>query len=109
MAQNHSKKEVLMFLAGKGSARESRRVWKKWDGRDGKLREKAEYLGGVRSWDGREVAHVKARCQAAHCKLLEFKGLWNKRDVDITTKEVFFVSVVLSTLWSGLEASVLTE
>ena len=100
MAQNHSKKEVPMFLAGKGSARESRRVWKKLDGKDGKLREKAKYLGGVRSWDGREGVHVKARCQAAHCKFLEFKGRWNKGDVEIATKRVFFESVV-SILWSG--------
>ena len=104
--QNHEKKEWLVRFVGKHACRKMRETFGLSTSLRGQPKLVTKYLGAWDDADGRTHVEVSKRVCAAAAAPSAFANWWR---ASLRYRVMVFKSVVLGSLLSGLEASVLTE
>lgn len=99
MSQNHSKKDVVPFLTGRGSREQARRMYKEGVGGIARVRHTVKYLGFQCSYNGTSTADREARIRALRCGYHSMRGFWVVAPRQLA--KLAFRSVCLSPLLSG--------
>ena len=108
MARNKDKDEHLTCMMGRGSVKRMREV--RTPGLvDGRVVEKAKYLGTIATMEGRTSCNVDKRIQAAREGYFCMYGVWGRRGVRKKVVRMIFLANVRGAMLSGMEAEVPTQ
>jgi len=106
MAQNRSKKELVVHFSGEGCRGEMKKLENQHKP-IGRVREVARYLGNMSHMNGtRQCEHTK-RKKRARVGWQALRGIWSRSDIAMKTKSLVCSGLVDAALFAGQEAEVL--
>ena len=105
MVQNLDKQELIVRVFGHGA---SNILWQIQDKFKEQYKLSARYLGPYLQWDGSNIDEIKRRISAGNAAWFVFRSFWQCA-VDQRFKNIVFKSIVVSIMFSGLVAFVLSN
>ena len=104
MAQNHDKKELLVRVMGPGSQKAMQDIYHARTTARGQFRRVAKYLGGWLHHSCATSPEISKRIAAAKRSWSVLRGFWFRRDAPRAQRQLVFKAMVLSAMYSGLDA-----
>ena len=107
IVQNADKAETVVSWCGTGAQAQLRSLYRGQHTLPGRVVPSARYLGGRLHYQGSNVPERHKRLSAARAAFYLHHGLWGA-NVPLRSSRLLFKGQVVETVWSGLDAYVLT-